>query len=44
MFDEVEHKVELPEGYELDWTGEYESQQRANHRLAIVVPITPMTM
>jgi cobalt-zinc-cadmium resistance protein CzcA len=32
--------VALPEGYHLDWTGEYESQQRANRRLAVVVPIT----
>ncbi|MBV9574128.1 MAG: efflux RND transporter permease subunit, partial [Acidobacteriales bacterium] len=38
--EEVRNKVEFPEGYHLDWTGEYESQQRANRRLAIVVPIT----
>jgi heavy metal efflux system protein len=38
--DEVHQKVQLPEGYHLDWTGEYESQQRANRRLAFVVPIT----
>ncbi|MBV9481992.1 MAG: efflux RND transporter permease subunit [Acidobacteria bacterium] len=38
--DEVNHKVQLPEQYHLDWTGEYESQQRADRRLAIVVPIT----
>ena len=37
---QVKQKVQLPEGYHLDWTGEYESQQRANRRLAIVVPIT----
>ena len=37
---QVKQKVELPEGYHLDWTGEYESQKRANRRLAIVVPIT----
>jgi len=37
---QVKQKVELPEGYHLDWTGEYESQQRANRRLAVVVPIT----
>ena len=34
----------LPEGYHLDWTGEYESQQRANRRLAIIVPITMLLM
>jgi cobalt-zinc-cadmium resistance protein CzcA len=28
--EEVAQKVKLPEGYHLDWTGEYESQQRAN--------------
>jgi cobalt-zinc-cadmium resistance protein CzcA len=38
--DDVARHVKLPEGYHLDWTGEYESQQRANKRLAIVVPVT----
>ncbi len=38
--DQVDEKVKLPEGYHLDWTGEYESQQRANKRLAIIVPVT----
>jgi cobalt-zinc-cadmium resistance protein CzcA len=38
--DAVHHKVKLPEGYRLDWTGEYESQQRANRRLAVIVPVT----
>jgi cobalt-zinc-cadmium resistance protein CzcA len=42
--DEVRQKVKLPEGYHLDWTGEYESQQRANRRLAIIVPITILLM
>ncbi len=42
--DEVHRKVQLPEGYHLDWTGEYESQQRANRRLAIIVPITILLM
>jgi cobalt-zinc-cadmium resistance protein CzcA len=37
---DVQTKVQLPEGYTLDWTGEYESQQRANRRLAVVVPVT----
>ncbi len=36
----VNQKVKLPEGYHLDWTGEYESAKRANARLAIIVPIT----
>jgi cobalt-zinc-cadmium resistance protein CzcA len=42
--DEVHNKVKLPEGYHLDWTGEYESQQRANRRLAFIVPITILLM
>ncbi|MGH9668181.1 MAG: efflux RND transporter permease subunit, partial [Bryobacteraceae bacterium] len=36
----VQQKVKLPSGYSLEWTGEYESQKRANKRLAIIVPIT----
>jgi heavy metal efflux system protein len=42
--EEVHNKVKLPEGYHLDWTGEYESQQRANRRLAFIVPITILLM
>jgi cobalt-zinc-cadmium resistance protein CzcA len=38
--NKVNREVKLPEGYTLDWAGEYESQQRANRRLAIVVPVT----
>ena len=36
----VTNNVKLPKGYKLDWAGEYESQQRANARLAVIVPIT----
>jgi cobalt-zinc-cadmium resistance protein CzcA len=36
----VNRDVKLPQGYTLDWAGEYESQKRANHRLAIVIPVT----
>ncbi|HYM11638.1 MAG TPA: CusA/CzcA family heavy metal efflux RND transporter [Bryobacterales bacterium] len=36
----VAKNVTLPQGYRLDWAGEYESQQRANHRLAVIVPVT----
>jgi cobalt-zinc-cadmium resistance protein CzcA len=32
--------VRLPAGYRMVWTGAFENQQRAAHRLAIVVPIT----
>ncbi|MFZ0800793.1 MAG: CusA/CzcA family heavy metal efflux RND transporter [Terriglobales bacterium] len=42
--EEVRRKVQLPEGYHLDWTGEYESQQRANRRLSIIVPLTLLLM
>ena len=42
--EDVRQKVKLPEGYHLDWTGEYESQQRANRRLAVIVPITLLLM
>src|SRR6202021_1922201 len=33
-------KVKLPPGYSLGWSGEYESEKRAEARLAIVVPLT----
>jgi cobalt-zinc-cadmium resistance protein CzcA len=36
----VNAQVQLPRGYHMDWAGEYESQQRANKRLAVIVPIT----
>jgi cobalt-zinc-cadmium resistance protein CzcA len=42
--EEVGQKVQFPEGYHLDWTGEYESQQRANRRLSFIVPITLLLM
>jgi cobalt-zinc-cadmium resistance protein CzcA len=40
----VEHNVKLPAGYHLEWAGEYESQKRANARMAIVVPITILSI
>ena len=36
----VTKNVQLPAGYHLEWAGEYESQKRANKRMAVVVPIT----
>ena len=36
----VNDRVKLPQGYTLDWEGEYASQKRANARLLIVLPIT----
>ncbi len=36
----VDRQVKLPPGYHIDWAGEYESQQRAQKRLSIIVPAT----
>ena len=36
----VARQVRLPEGVHLDWVGEYNELQEANHRLAIVIPLT----
>jgi cobalt-zinc-cadmium resistance protein CzcA len=36
----VKRKVLLPEGYTMDWSGEFESQKRAEARLAMVIPAT----
>ncbi len=36
----VSQQVKLPAGYRIDWAGEYASQQRAQRRLAIVIPLT----
>jgi len=40
----VEHNIKLPPGYHLEWAGEYESQKRANKRMAIVIPITVLAI
>ncbi len=31
-------KVQLPNGYYIAWSGQYENQERANQRLLFVVP------
>jgi heavy metal efflux system protein len=36
----VSQHVKLPNGYRIDWAGEYASQQRSQRRLMLVVPIT----
>jgi len=36
----VADKIKLPAGYSLVWSGQYEYMQRAQQRLAIVVPLT----
>jgi cobalt-zinc-cadmium resistance protein CzcA len=40
----IDQKVKLPQGYHMEWAGEYESQQRANARLAIIIPITVLVI
>lgn len=37
---EVTARVKVPEGYRVVWSGEFESQRRANARLAVVIPLT----
>jgi len=36
----VESAVRLPTGYRLEWTGSFENEQRAERRLAFIVPFT----
>lgn len=33
-------KLDLPEGYEITWSGEFENQERAMGRLLVVVPLS----
>jgi Cu(I)/Ag(I) efflux system membrane protein CusA/SilA len=35
----ISRQVQMPAGYYVEWSGEYENQQRARSRLMIVVPI-----
>jgi cobalt-zinc-cadmium resistance protein CzcA len=36
----ISEKVKLPPGYTVGWSGEYESEKRAEARLLVIVPIT----
>ncbi len=36
----VEEKVQLPTGYYIQWGGQFENQQRAAARLALVIPVS----
>jgi cobalt-zinc-cadmium resistance protein CzcA len=36
----ISEKVKLPPGYSVGWSGEYESEKRAEARLAVIVPLT----
>jgi heavy metal efflux system protein len=38
--DQINKKVKLPPGYRTGWSGEYESEKRAEARLRIIVPLT----
>lgn len=38
--ERIAEAVDLPSGYLVEWGGQFELQQEANRRLAIVVPIT----
>jgi len=40
----VTNNVALPTGYHLEWAGEYESQKRADRRMALIVPITVLAI
>jgi len=40
MQGRVAQNVKLPEGYSITWAGEFENQERAMARLAIIVPIS----
>lgn len=36
----IDKKVKLPSGYYLEWGGQFENQQRAMSRLAVILPIS----
>lgn len=36
----VARMVKLPEGYYVEWSGQYENMQRASERLTVVIPVT----
>jgi Cu(I)/Ag(I) efflux system membrane protein CusA/SilA len=38
----VASRIDLPDGYSLVWSGQYEYMERAKERLALVIPITLM--
>jgi cobalt-zinc-cadmium resistance protein CzcA len=38
--DKIAKGVQLPRGYHLEWSGEYDSEKRAESRLALIVPLT----
>jgi len=38
--DKIAKSVQLPRGYHLEWSGEYDSETRAEKRLLLIVPLT----
>jgi heavy metal efflux system protein len=38
--DRIAEEVKLPEGYYIQWGGQFENMERATKRLAIIVPVT----
>jgi Cu(I)/Ag(I) efflux system membrane protein CusA/SilA len=40
----VREQIDLPAGYSLNWSGQYEYMERAKQRLAVVVPVTLLTI
>jgi len=38
--EKIKEQVDLPDGYRLEWGGQFENQQRAMRRLAVIVPLT----
>src|SRR5580700_3696321 len=42
--DQIGKKVKMPPGYHVGWSGEYESEKRAEARLAVIVPLTVLVI
>jgi cobalt-zinc-cadmium resistance protein CzcA len=40
MKEKVAQQVKLPPGYSITWSGEFENQERAMARLAIIIPVS----
>jgi heavy metal efflux system protein len=38
--DKIAKNVQLPHGYHLEWSGEYDSEKRAEKRLLFILPLT----
>jgi cobalt-zinc-cadmium resistance protein CzcA len=41
---QIHDKVKLPPGYSVGWSGEYESEKRAEARLTVIVPLTVLVI